>query len=186
MKREQLEHIIRASGNITQQYEFVIVGSQSILGPVPKPHEAFTVSMEADIYPLQSPELADKIDGAIGEGSQFHKTNGYYAQGVGPETAILPRNWLKRVHRVQNSNTNERVGYCLDLLDLFLSKAVAGRQKDREFCMALLEHHYVTPAPLLALVSSMPIAQEKHRALRATIRRWARALRDAGHDIPTL
>ena len=27
MKREELEHIIRASGEITNQYEFVIVGS---------------------------------------------------------------------------------------------------------------------------------------------------------------
>ena len=27
MKREELEHIIRASGDITDQYEFVIVGS---------------------------------------------------------------------------------------------------------------------------------------------------------------
>ena len=30
MTREELEHIIRASGDITDQYEFVIVGSQSI------------------------------------------------------------------------------------------------------------------------------------------------------------
>ena len=36
MTREELEHIIRASGDITDQYEFVIVGSQSILGAVPK------------------------------------------------------------------------------------------------------------------------------------------------------
>jgi hypothetical protein len=85
MKREELEHIIRASGDITNQYEFVIIGSQSILGPLPNPPDAFTVSMEADIYPLQSPELAGKIDGAIGEGSHFHKTHGYYAQGVWPE-----------------------------------------------------------------------------------------------------
>ena len=35
MTREELEHIIRASGDITDQYEFVIVGSQSILGAVP-------------------------------------------------------------------------------------------------------------------------------------------------------
>jgi hypothetical protein len=34
MTREELEHIIRASGDITNQYEFVIIGSQSILGPV--------------------------------------------------------------------------------------------------------------------------------------------------------
>jgi hypothetical protein len=47
--REELEHIIRASGDITDQYEFVIVGSQSILGAVPRPGDVFTVSMEADI-----------------------------------------------------------------------------------------------------------------------------------------
>ena len=48
MTREELEHIIRASGDITDQYEFVIVGSQSILGAVPRPEDVFTVSMEAD------------------------------------------------------------------------------------------------------------------------------------------
>jgi hypothetical protein len=111
MRREELEHIIRASGDITNQYEFVIVGSQSMLGPVPNPEEVFTASMEADIYPLQAPELADEIDGAIGEGSQFHRSFGYYAQGVGPETATLPKDWMQRVHRVQSSNTNGRVGY---------------------------------------------------------------------------
>lgn len=110
MTREELEHIIRASADITGQYEFIIVGSQSILGPVPNPESVFTMSAEADIYPLQAPELADKIDGAIGEGSQFHETHGYYAQGVGPDTAILPDGWLQRVHRVQNTNTNDRVG----------------------------------------------------------------------------
>lgn len=90
MTRDELEHIIRASGDVTNQYEFVIVGSQAILGSVPNPPSVFTMSAEADIYPLQAPELADKIEGAIGEGSRFHETYGYYAQGVGPETAVLP------------------------------------------------------------------------------------------------
>ena len=184
MTREELEHIIRASGDVTEQYEFVIVGSQSMLGAVPNPEEVFTVSMEADIYPLQAPELADKIDGAIGEGSQFHQRFGYYAQGVGPETATLSRDWLQRVHRIQNRNTNDRVGYCLDVLDLFLAKAAAGREKDREFCMALLEHGYVSPAQVLQLVPSMPLDDKEQRALRATIRRWAKAVRDAGHNVP--
>jgi hypothetical protein len=84
MTREELEHIIRASGNITNQYEFVILGSQSILGAIPNPPAFFTMSAEADIYPLAEPELADQIDGAIGEGSDFHDTHGFYAQGVGP------------------------------------------------------------------------------------------------------
>jgi hypothetical protein len=184
MTREELEHIVRASADITDQYEFVIVGSQSILGPVPHPEAVFTVSAEADIYPLQAPELAEKIDGAIGEGSAFHQTHGYYAQGVGPETAILPHDWMCRVHRVQNASTNARVPYCLDVLDLFLSKAAAGRDKHRVFCMALLEYGYVTPAQALNLVASMPLDAGQQRSLRATIRRWANALRDTGHAIP--
>jgi hypothetical protein len=176
MTREELEHIIRASADVTDQYEFVIIGSQSMLGPVPNPEKVFTVSMEADIYPLESPDLADVIDGAIGEGSKFHETNGYYAQGVGPDTAILPRDWMNRVHRVQNRNTNDRVGYCLDVIDLFLSKAIAGREKDREFCMALLEYDYLTLADVLDMVSTMPIEDDEQRRLRLTISRWAKGV----------
>lgn len=176
MTREQLEHIIRASADVTHQYEFIIVGSQSILGPVPNPHEVFTMSAEADIYPLQAPELADRIDGAIGEGSRFHQTHGYYAQGVGPETALLPQGWMQRVHRVQTRATDQKVGYCLDLPDLFLSKAAAGREKDRVFCMAMLLHRYVNPEQVLELVAAMPLDQAGQRRLKATIRRWAKAV----------
>ena len=173
MTRDELEHIIRASGDITDQYEFMVIGSQSILGPVPNPEAIFMMSAEADIYPLQAPELAEKIEGAIGEGSQFHETYGYYAQGVGPETAILPAGWIDRVHRVQNTATGDRVGYCLDVIDLFMSKAAAARDKDREFCVALLAHGYVTQAQALDLVSQMPMDVEQQRRLRATIRRWS-------------
>ena len=173
MTREELEHIIRASGAITNQYQFVIVGSQALLGSVPWPQEVFTVSMEADIYPLQAPELADVIDGAIGEGSQFHETYGYYAQGVGPETALLPADWMQRVHRVQNRNTHDRIGYCLDARDLFLAKAAAGRDKDRDFCRALLAYGHVALEDALALVAKMPLSPAQQRSLRATLRRWA-------------
>ena len=42
------------------------------------------------------------IDGALGEGSQFHTTYGFYAQGVDSQTAKLPLGWEGRLHRVQN------------------------------------------------------------------------------------
>jgi hypothetical protein len=183
MTREELEHIIRASGEVTGQYEFMIVGSQSILGSVPNPAPVFTMSAEADIYPLQAPELAEQIEGALGEGSQFHETYGYYAQGVGPETATLPSGWMSRVHRVQNAATNDRVGYCLDATDLFMSKAAAARDKDRGFCMALLQHGHVKPEQALSLVSAMPLDDAQQRRLRATIRRWVKALGDMGHAL---
>ena len=101
MTREELEHIIRASGDITDQYEFVIVGSQSILGAVPRPEDVFTVSMEADIYPLQAPELADRIDGAIGEGSATtRKASGRKrraCQRAGCSACIASRTAIRRI-----------------------------------------------------------------------------------------
>jgi len=65
----------------------VIVGSQSILGPVPYPPAEIKMSAEADMYPLNAADKSIQIEGALGDGSQFHSTYGYYAQGVGPETA---------------------------------------------------------------------------------------------------
>jgi hypothetical protein len=54
VEREQLEHLIRASSDITNEYEIMVVGSQSILGPIPNPPIEFKASMEADVYPLTS------------------------------------------------------------------------------------------------------------------------------------
>jgi hypothetical protein len=97
MRRSELEHIIRAAAAISNQYEIMVIGSQSILGSVAEPPAALVESMEADIYPMQRPELAELIEGAIGEGSPFHDLFGYYAQGVGPETAVLPTGWQARL-----------------------------------------------------------------------------------------
>ncbi len=105
MRRSELEHIIRASGDVAQDDEIVIIGSQSILGQFPNAPMRLLVSMEADVYPKHKPELADKVDSAIGEGSTFHELHGYYAQGVGPETAVLPSGWKDRLVVIKNENT---------------------------------------------------------------------------------
>ena len=68
-----------------------------ILATVPDPPESLARTREADIYPMAAPEKADEIDAAIGEGSQFDVTYGYYAHGVGPETAVLPDGWKGRL-----------------------------------------------------------------------------------------
>lgn len=174
MTRDQLEHIIRAAAAITHQYEFYIVGSQSILGAHPHPPAQFTVSAEVDIYPVSTPELADRIDVLLGEGSHFHNTYGYYAEGVGPQTSRLPIGWETRLHRVQSVNTEGYVGLCLDVPDLFMAKAFAGREKDREFCMGLFQHAFVTLEQVEVLVPDMGLASPEQRKLLARIRRWHR------------
>jgi hypothetical protein len=50
MTREQLEHVLRAAGAITGREEWVIVGSQAVLGAVPDAPPEITVSEELDLY----------------------------------------------------------------------------------------------------------------------------------------
>ncbi|MBI4897596.1 MAG: hypothetical protein HY827_04425 [Actinobacteria bacterium] len=69
MNRDQLIHIVRASARITNETRFIVVGSQSILATRAELPDPLVFSMEADIYPRESPEKAIEIDGAIGEGS---------------------------------------------------------------------------------------------------------------------
>ena len=61
MNRTQLEHIIRASGAITEENRFVVIGSQAILGPYPNAPPDLLKSMEADVFPPDKPDLADLI-----------------------------------------------------------------------------------------------------------------------------
>lgn len=137
MTRSELEHLIRASGAIADDNELIIIGSQSILAQFPQAPAILRVSMETDLYPRNKPELADLVDGSIGEGSFFHEQFGYYAQGVGPKTAVLPAGWEDRLARIDNENTNGVAGLCLDIHDLAISKYVASRPKDREFTREL-------------------------------------------------
>ena len=157
MTRAQLEHVIRASATISEDDEIVIVGSQAILGQYPDASGALTVSNEADVYPRNRPERADLIDGSIGEGSPFHDTFGYYAQGVGPTTAVLPSGWETRLIRVQNANTRGAVGLCLEVHDLVLSKLVAGRDKDVRFFEAAAASGLVKEPLLLERLATMKI-----------------------------
>lgn len=172
MTRQELEHLIRAAAAITNQYEIMVVGSQSILGAVPNAPEALLMSMEADVYPLHRPDLADLIDGAIGELSPFEERFGYYAQGVGPETAVLPAGWEGRVVKIQNENTDLKIGYCLEPHDLAASKLAAGRDKDWPFVEVMLQHGIVSPETLRDRLALLPISPGRRERLLRWVASW--------------
>lgn len=90
MQSEEFDHILAAAAEVTGEEEFVVIGSQAILGSIVAPPFALLVSMEVDIYPRHAPEAAIQIDGSLGDGSPFHTSFGYYAHGVGPKTAKAP------------------------------------------------------------------------------------------------
>ena len=59
MTRQELEHIIRAAADVTNQEELIIIGSQAILGQYPNAPEELLISMEADVYAPKAPEPSD-------------------------------------------------------------------------------------------------------------------------------
>ena len=71
MTRQQLEHILRAGAAIAQVDTIVVVGSQSILGAHPNAPAELLTSDEADVLIPNHPELAELIEGAIGEAQRF-------------------------------------------------------------------------------------------------------------------
>jgi hypothetical protein len=113
VNRRQLEHVIGAAATIAEDDDIVVIGSQAILGQFPDAPEELLVSVEADVYPMHHPDRADLIDGSIGELSPFHETFGYYAQGVGEETATLPAGYKERLVPVRGPRTRGATGWCL-------------------------------------------------------------------------
>lgn len=166
MTRQQLEHLIRAAAVIADDDELIVIDSQSILGSFPEAPDVLLASVEADLYPKHHPERADLIDGTIGELSPFHDTYGYYAQGVGPTTAILPEGWQGRLVAIRNENTRWATGLCLDAHDLVLAKYAAGRDKDLRFNAEALRHDLVQSSVLEQRLQTMPIS-DASRALIA-------------------
>jgi hypothetical protein len=156
MKRDELEHVLRASAAITTDKSFVVIGSQSVLLPYPDAPAELLLSNEVDLYPAMHPERAELIGGAIGELSMFHDTFGYHADGVGPGTATMPADWMQfaTLHYIGDITV-----VTPDLHDIAVSKCVAGRDKDADWIRALLHHKMIDAARLIVRLHALDSAK---------------------------
>ncbi|HUW65694.1 MAG TPA: DUF6036 family nucleotidyltransferase [Spirochaetia bacterium] len=174
MRRDELEHIIRAVGAILSERDIIIVGSQSILGQYPRDLPPVTMeSIEADILPLDDPDgrKADMITGAIGEESPFHSSFNIWAHGVDESTSILPNGWQDRLIPVSNENTWGVTGHCLEVHDLLIAKYIAGRAKDLAFCASVVEAGLVTQKILEERLAKTDCTLQEHKQVKAIIKK---------------
>jgi Nucleotidyltransferase of unknown function (DUF6036) len=185
MRRDQLEHAIRAACQIIGRPEVIVVGSQAILGSFDEdqlPAEA-TMSLEIDILPLVeggdgTADLADLIEGVAGEWSPFEEQHGFSIDGVDWETAILPDGWRDRLVKVQNANTApvsgqpQYTGWCLDKEDLCVAKLCAFREKDQNFVAALLDADLVDVEIVTQRLTDVPT---RHRPATKRALAWLAA-----------
>lgn len=176
MQRHELEHLIRAAGAITGADEIIVIRSQAILGAFPNAPPSLLRSCEADVFTLRDPKDANLIDGSIGEGSPFHETFGYYAQGVWLDTAVLPGGWIDRCIEIRNDNTRQVTARCLDPHDLAVSKLVAGREKDLEFLTELIRNRLLDEEIIFQRIDTLPANETSPGELRE---RWLRIMKKA-------
>jgi hypothetical protein len=172
MQREEVEHVLRAAAAITKETSFVLVGSQAVTMLLDNPPPELLRSSEIDLYPALHPEKAELIEGAIGALSTFHDTFGYHADGVGPETATLPADWMTRSKLVYLDGNVTVI--CPDLHDLALSKCAAMREKDADFVRTLFRHGIVQPDLLLERIQQLDAARHPVQAMTEWARRRAK------------
>ena len=168
MKKQQVDHVLRAAGRITGKKQFIIVGSQALHGKHPDLADCILRSAEVDLLVPAEPDRTEWLV-AIGAYSPFHEEFGYYADPVSEETATLPRGWKGRLVRLPPGDTEGIRGLCLDPHDLAISKYAAYREKDLVFTRELAQRRIVSKNQLLTLLEQTKIDDDLRERIRARI-----------------
>ena len=170
MKKQHVDHVLRAAGRITGEKQFIIIGSKALHGKYPDAPDTIVRSAEVDLIAKQNADRTEWLN-AIGQDSPFHEEFGYYADPVDETSAKLPRGWKGRLVNLPEGDTDGVRGLCLDPHDLAIAKYVARREKDREFTRELARRGYVRRARLLELLEVTPVDDEAKSRIKADIER---------------
>jgi hypothetical protein len=168
MKKQQLDHILRAAGSITGEKQFIIVGSQALHAKFADLPDDIVASVEVDLIAKGDPDRTEWLN-AIGQDSPFHDEFGYYADPVDEGTAILPKGWKGRLVNLPPGDTGGVRALCLDPHDLAIAKYAARRAKDLRFNRELARRRIVTQKRLLELVETTPVSKDVRERIRRDI-----------------
>jgi hypothetical protein len=99
LRRPDLNHILRAAASLSGYSRFMTVGTGAIIATAKHIPLIMMMTEEIDIYAEEAAdpdEVSDLIDASIGRDSQFHRTFGYYGDGVSERFAVMPLDWRVR------------------------------------------------------------------------------------------
>jgi hypothetical protein len=166
--RDQLEHAIRAVCDLIGDDAVYVFGSQAVLGEYPDAPAGLRQSMEVDVSPVNRLDKIDDINGVMGQDSLFHRTHGFYVDGIPITEVKLPSGWRDRANVVRGPSTRENRGICVEAHDLAASKLGAFRDKDREFVSLLLAEGLISSVVLLERLETLEIDE----AWRERLKQW--------------
>lgn len=174
MKKQQVDHVLRAAGRITGEKQFIIIGSQALHGKYPDLADEILKSVEVDLIAGKEGSRTEWLN-AIGHLSPFHETFGYYADPVDLTTATLPQGWKGRLVNLPPGDTEGVTGLCLEPHDLAIAKYVAAREKDLIFTRELARRGILVEERLLALLANTAIDTATRERIRGAVARDFRA-----------
>jgi hypothetical protein len=177
MKKQELDHVLRAAGRITGETQFIVIGSQALHGTHPDLVDEIVESAEVDLMAPDNPGRTEWLN-VIGVYSQFHETFGYYADPVDDRTATLPEGWKNRLVSLPPGNTEGVRGLCLEPHDLAIAKYVASREKDLVFTGELARRGIVSEERLLSLLEETLVDEHVRERIRNQIFQDFHAERD--------
>ena len=155
---QKLHHLVRAVASITNEKNFVIVGSASVLLTSRHIPAKMLNTDEIDIFAPDSgdEEAFSLLVESIGKGSQFDKTFHYYADGVSSKTSIMPHDWLSRARLIENISMAGITVKVPDINDIALAKMCAWREKDIEWLREGVRALLITPSLMRERLSLLP------------------------------
>lgn len=177
MKKSQLELALNAAGEIARDTDFIIFGSQSILGTVSRPPKSCLVSMELDLYPRHHPQAMGLIIARLGARSPFSRRNGFFVDCVSPDLAAFPEGWTERLIPFRTKRTGGVTGWCAELHDVAASKLAAAREKDLNYVRALLAAKLIKPSVLEERIVTLPINPARSKETIELVKRLVREVR---------
>ena len=177
MKKQELDHVLRAAGRITGEKQFIIIGSQSLHGKYPDLADDIVKSAEVDLIAAKRPGRTEWLN-SIGVYSRFHETFGYYADPVDEKTATLPKGWKGRLVNLPPGDTEGVKGLCLEPHDLAIAKYVASREKDQVFTRELVGRGILSEKRLLSLLEQTPVDEHVRNRIRDQITAAFKAVKD--------
>jgi hypothetical protein len=181
MKKQQVDHVLRAAGRITGEKRFIIIGSQSLHGKYPDVADQILKSVEVDLIAGIKAARTEWLN-AIGYMSPFHETFGYYADPVDSTTATLPKGWKQRLVNLPPGDTEGVRGLCLEPHDLAIAKYFASREKDVTFNRELARRGLVDERRLLERVDQTAVDEGVRTRIRGQIGRDFQLAKDIDKD----
>jgi hypothetical protein len=159
MNKANIDHILRAASAVTNEHQFVLVGSGAVIASLRNvPYEMLNTD-EIDIY-VENTDMEALITGTLGPDSMFHRTWNYYADG-GPDTSVMPLDWKSRasIYTIPDGSVT---AICPSVADIAVAKLCAARDKDRQWLRAGAKNGLFTEQALRDLFTKHPMPASAH------------------------